>query len=354
MKCMTPIKTALLSFGMSGRVFHAPFLHLNPGFELYAIWEREKNLSQALYPDVRVYRTLEEILEDKAIELVVINTPNYTHYEFTKAVLKAGKHAVVEKPFTVTVEEGLELESLAMQVGKKIAVYQSRRYDSDSKTVKKIVEEGWLGEIVEAELHYDRYTTALSPKVHKETPGPGRGLLYDLGVHLLDQVVQLFGMPSSVWADIGIIRPISKVDDYMELVLFYPAQRNLRVRLKSSYLVREAVPATQIYGTLGTFLKSKGDPQETRLLAGAMPNEENWGVEADSAKGLLHTEKDGKIVREHITSQKGNYGEFYDGMYEAIRNNKPAPVSAAEGIDLIRIVTAAYKSNELKATVAIG
>src|SRR6187402_2831851 len=219
---MTPIKTALLSFGMSGRVFHAPFLHLNPGFELYAIWEREKNLSKALYPDIRVYRSFEEILQDEAVELVVVNTPNYTHYEFTKAVLKAGKHAVVEKPFTVTVEEGLELASLALEVGKKIAVYQSRRYDSDSKTVKKLVEEGLLGAIVEVELHYDRYTVALSPKVHKETPGPGRGLLYDLGSHLLDQVLQLFGMPEAVFADIGIIRPISKVDDYMELVLYYP------------------------------------------------------------------------------------------------------------------------------------
>lgn len=350
---MIPVKTALLSFGMSGRVFHAPFLHLNPGFELYAIWEREKNLSRALYPNVRVYRSFEEILNDPAIELVVVNTPNYTHYEFTKAVLRAGKHAVVEKPFTVTVEEGLELASLAMEVGKKIAVYQSRRYDSDSKTVKKVVEEGWLGEVVEAELHYDRYTVALSPKVHKETPGPGRGLLYDLGSHLLDQVLQLWGMPEAVYADIGIIRPISKVDDYMELLLYYPAHRNLRVRLKSSYLVREPVPAVGIYGTLGTFLKPKADPQETRLLAGAMPEGKDWGVELESGKGLLHTEKDGKVIREYITSQRGDYGEFYDSMYEALRNNKPVPVSAEEGIDIIRVIIAAYKSNELKKLIPI-
>jgi predicted dehydrogenase len=350
---MKPVKTALLSFGMSGKVFHAPFLHLNPGFELYAIWEREKNLSKVLYPDVRVYRSFEEILQDPAIELVVVNTPNYTHYEFTRAVLQAGKHAVVEKPFTVTVEEGLELAALAAATGKKLAVYQSRRYDSDSKTVKKIVEEGWLGEIVEAELHYDRYTVALSPKVHKETPGPGRGLLYDLGAHLLDQVLQLWGMPESVYADIGIIRPISKVDDYMELVLYYPARRNLRVRLKSSYLVREPIPATGLYGTLGTFLKPKADPQEQRLLAGAMPEGDDWGVEPDSGKGLLHTEKDGKLIREHIPSQRGNYGEFYDSMYEAIRHDQPVPVSAEEGTDIIRVITAAYKSNELKKVVPV-
>ena len=350
---MIPVRTALLSFGMSGRVFHAPFLHLNPGFELCAIWEREKNLSKALYPYVRVYRSFEEILNDPAIELVVVNTPNYTHYEFTKAVLRAGKHAVVEKPFTVTVEEGLELAALAMEVGKKIAVYQSRRYDSDSKTVRKVVEEGWLGEIVEAELHYDRYTVALSPKVHKETPGPGRGLLYDLGSHLLDQVLQLWGMPEAIYADIGIIRPISKVDDYMELLLYYPAQRNLRIRLKSSYLVREPIPAIGLYGTLGTFLKPKADPQEQRLLAGAMPEGDDWGVEPDSGKGLLHTEKDGKVIREHIPSLRGNYGEFYESMHEAIRNNKPVPVTAEEGTDIIRVITAAYKSNEVKRVVPI-
>src|SRR5882757_8105253 len=137
---MTPVKTALCSFGMSGRVFHAPFLHLNPGFELYAIWERDKDLSSALYPYVRIYRSFEEILMDEAIELVVVNTPNYTHYEYTKAVLEAGKHVVVEKPFTVTVEEGLELASLALEAGKKISVFQSRRYDSDSRTAKKVVE----------------------------------------------------------------------------------------------------------------------------------------------------------------------------------------------------------------------
>jgi predicted dehydrogenase len=339
---------------MSGRVFHAPFLHLNPGFELYAIWERDKNLSQALYPNVRIYRTFEEILDDATVELVVVNTPNYTHFEFTKAVLKAGKHAVVEKPFTVTVEEGLELAALAVETGKKVSVYQSRRYDSDSRTIKKLVDEGWLGQIVEAELHYDRYTTALSPKVHKETPGPGRGLLYDLGSHLLDQVLQLFGMPSAVFADIGIIRPISKVDDYMELLLYYPAQRNLRVRLKSSYLVREPIPATALYGTLGTFLKPKADPQEQRLLAGATPDEKDWGVEPERGKGLLHTEKDGKVIRERIASLNGNYGAFYEEMYEAIRHNKPVPVTPEEGIDIIRVITAAYKSNEEKKIVPIS
>lgn len=350
---MVPIKTALCSFGMSGRVFHAPFLHLHPGFELYSVWEREKNLSTAIYPYVRIVRSLEEILEDAAVELVVVNTPNYTHFEYTKKALLAGKHVVVEKPFAITVEEGEELTALAKSTGKKLSIYQSRRYDSDAKTLRQVVKENWLGHIVEAEIHYDRYTTALSPKVHKETPGPGRGLLYDLGSHLIDQVLQLFGKPEAVFADIGIIRPISKVDDYMELLLYYPASRNLRVRLKSSYLVREPLPAFAFYGSLGTFLKPKGDPQETRLLAGAMPEGEDWGVEPDSAKGLLHTEKDGKVIREYIVSIKGNYGEFYDGMYEAIRNGQPVPVTPEDGTDILRIIEAAYRSSREKKVITL-
>jgi scyllo-inositol 2-dehydrogenase (NADP+) len=350
---MTPIKTAICSFGMSGRVFHAPFLHLNPGFEFYSVWERDKNLAVALYPNVRTVRTLEELLSDPAVELVIVNTPNYTHFEYAKKALLAGKHVVVEKPFSVTVAEGQELADLAKKTDKKLSVYQSRRYDSDSRTVKKIVEEGWLGHIVEAEIHYDRYVTALSPKVHKETPGPGRGLVYDLGSHLIDQALQLFGMPTSLFADIGIIRPISKVDDYMEILMIYPPERNLRVRLKSSYLVREALPAFSIYGSLGTFIKTKADPQENRLLAGDMPTGDDWGVEPDSEKGLLHTEKDGKPIREYVPSQKGNYGEFYEALYPAIRNDQPVPVSPEDGINIIRIIEAAYRSNQEKKIVAV-
>ena len=350
---MTPVKTALCSFGMSGRVFHAPFLHLHPGFELYSVWERDKNLAVALYPYVKTVRSFEEILEDPAVELVVVNTPNYTHYDYTKKALLAGKHVVVEKPFAVTVQEGEELGALAKTTGKKLSVYQSRRYDSDAKTLRQVVEGNWLGHIVEAEIHYDRYTVALSPKVHKETPGPGRGLLYDLGSHLIDQVLQLFGMPEAVFADIGIIRPISKVDDYMELLLYYPAARNLRVRLKSSYLVREPLPAFAFYGSLGTFIKPKGDPQEQHLLLGELPEGEDWGVEPESAKGLLHTEKDGKVIREYIPSLKGNYGEFYDGMYEAIRNDKPVPVTPEDGTNILRIIEAAYQSSSAKKVVAL-
>src|ERR1700761_1097404 len=298
---MTPVNTAICSFGMSGRVFHAPFLHVSPQFQLYSVWEREKNLASQIYPGVRVCRTLEELLADEAVELVIVNTPNYTHFDYTRKALEAGKHVIVEKPFTVTEAEGLELIALAKKMGKKLTSFQSRRFDSDYRTVKRIVDSGVLGKIVEAEFHYDRYTPALSSKVHKETPGPGRGLLYDLGSHMVDQVLQLFGDPEAVFADLFIIRDNSQVEDYMEVLLYYPG---LRVRLKSSYLVREALPAYSIFGHKGTFLKTRTDVQEKHLLAGEMPNSDDWGVEPKTECGLLHTEIDGKVIREYVPSER--------------------------------------------------
>ncbi|HSC36328.1 MAG TPA: Gfo/Idh/MocA family oxidoreductase [Chitinophagaceae bacterium] len=350
MQATSPIKTALCSFGMSGWVFHAPFLYLHKGFELYAVWERSKNLAEQKYPGIKTFRTLEDMLADEAVELVVVNTPNYTHFDYAKKALQAGKHIVVEKPFTVTVAEGEELLALAARVGKKISVYQNRRYDSDYKTVKNILDEDWLGEIKEAEIHYDRFNEALSPKLHKETPGPGTGLLYDLGSHLIDQALQFFGMPTAVFADMAIIRPLSKVEDYMEILLYYPG---MRMRIKSSYLVREPLPSYSLHGTRGSFIKARTDVQEKLLQAGVSPDSPDWGVEPDNEKGLLHTEKDGKTIREYVPSLRGNYMEYYDGIYAALREGKPLAVTAEDGLNIIRIIEAAYLSNNEKRVVAL-
>ena len=345
---MTPVNTAICSFGMSGRVFHAPFLHVSPNFQFYSVWEREKNLASQIYPSVHVCRTLEELLADPAVELVIVNTPNYTHYDYARQALLAGKHVILEKPFTVTEKEGLELIGLAKKAGKKLTSFQSRRFDSDYRTVKKIVDSGVLGKIVEAEFHYDRFTPALSAKVHKETPGPGRGLLYDLGSHLIDQALQLFGDPDAVFADLFIIRDHSQVDDYMEVLLFY---HGLRVRIKSSYLVREPLPSYSVFGHLGTFLKSRTDVQERHLLAGEMPGGADWGVEPETERGLLHTEKDGKVIREYVPTERGNYMDFFTGVYEAIRNDKPLPVTAEEAVRIIRVIEKAYESRKEKKIV---
>ena len=346
----TPIKTALCSFGMSGLVFHSPFLSINPGFNFYAVWERTKNEAQKKFPNVITYRTLDEMLSDELVELVIVNTPNYTHFEYAKKALHAGKHVIVEKPFTVTVKEAKELIDLAKKQNKILSVYQNRRYDSDYKTIKKVLDKKLLGEVVEAEFHFDRYREELSPKQHKEIPGPGTGVLYDLGAHLIDQALQLFGWPSKLFADIRTIRPVSKVDDYFEVLLYYP---NLRVRLKASYSVREALPGYIIHGLKGSFIKPKTDVQEALLQAGNIPGGADWGREPETEKGLLHTEIDGVEERKYIDSEQGNYDDYYSGIYEAIRNNKSVPVTAEEGMNVIRIIETAFESSEAQKVIQL-
>ena len=345
---MKIINTALCSFGMSGRVFHAPFISIHPGFNLYGVWERSKKQAVEKYPDVVTYRSIEQLLNDSFIDLVVVNTPNYTHYQYAKKALESNKHVIIEKPFAITGDECQELIQLAIAKNRKLSVFQNRRYDSDFKTVKKILQQQLLGELVEAEIHYDRYKKELSPKIHKEIPGPGTGALYDLGAHLIDQALQLFGSPEAVFADIRIVRPTSRVDDYFDLLLYYST---FRVRLKSNYLVRESLPGFILHGRKGSFIKPRTDIQESMLQAGMIPSINGWGAEPLSEQGLLHAEIDGKVVKEYIHSECGNYGEYYEGIYEAIINDGRLPVTPEEGMEIITIINASFKSNHDKKLV---
>ena len=342
---MQKIKTALLSYGMSGKVFHAPFLNFHPGFELLGSWERSQRRIQEDYPNVRSYASFEDLLEDD-VDLVVINTPVETHFDYAKRALMAGKHALVEKAFTTTVAQAEELDALAKAKGLKLAVFQNRRWDSDFKTVSEIVRSEILGDIVEAEFHFDRYNPVLSPKKHKETLNPGAGILKDLGPHLIDQAVCLFGFPEAVFADIRITRTESVVDDWIDLLLYYP---DFRVRLKASFFIREAVPAFIVHGKRGSFLKPRGDVQEDDLKAGRKLNLKTWGKESKEKEGLLHTENSAGIVFEKVATMTGNYYDFFDGLYEAIIHDKAEPVNAADGIKVMRIIEAALESSsELK------
>ena len=347
---MRRINTSLLSFGMSGKVFHAPFIDVHPGFNFYGVWERTKNLAHEKYPDVNIFRSLEELLADNNVELVVVNTPSVTHYDYAKQTILAGKHLIVEKPFTATTSQAEELINLARDNKVTLSVFHNRRYDSDFRTIKKILEEGWLGKIVEAEFHFDRFVPQLSLKSHKEAPAAGVGSLYDLGSHLVDQALQLFGMPEALFADITSHRPGSQVDDYFDLKLFYPKHR---VILKSSYFVRENLPGYQLHGTLGSFIKPKTDVQEKELQEGKKPDDTDWGKERESEKGFLHTVKNGVVIKEFIPSLKGNYGDYYEAIYQAIQHGKPVPVSGEEGKKVIQVIEAAYKSNAEKKVISL-
>lgn len=345
------IKTALLSYGMSGKVFHAPFIHHHPGFELTAVWERSKKTAMDDYPSIQVVHQLEEILNNQEIELVVVNTPTATHFEYAQKALLAGKHVIVEKAFTTSEKEADILIELAERQGRILSVYQNRRWDSDFQTVQKIVSQQLLGTIHTATIRFERFKDILSAKLHKEQPGPGAGLLMDLGPHIIDQALVLFGMPKAVEAHIRTLRTHSMVDDDFLIHLLY---NNLRVTLISSLLVPHPVDAYLIHGSKGSFIKQRADIQESALLKQAQPFTDNWGIEPEAYAGRLITNYNGTENEARVDSIPGNYGEYYENIFSAIRLNEHLKVSGSEGKNVMKIIEAAIQSQAEKRQIIIN
>jgi scyllo-inositol 2-dehydrogenase (NADP+) len=335
------IRTGIASFGMSGKLFHAPFIHSHPGFDLSAIVERHKDESREKYPSSHLYRSFETMIEDPELRLIIVNTPVQTHYEYAKAAMEKGKAVVVEKPFTVTAVEAKELEHIADQKGIFLSVYQNRRYDGDYGAIKKVVSEGMLGELKEVEMRYDRYRPGFSGKLHKEGSLPGAGTLHDLGAHLIDQALQIFGWPESLYADIRTLRKDVEANDYFEILLYYPS---LRVRLKSTVIARESYWAYVLHGMTGTFLQQRSDLQEEQLLAGKVPTINSWCPPPSAPDGCLHTEINGEIIKTRTTSAPGNYMGYYDDVYKALNGDMPNPVPASDAVKTMRIIDAAMES----------
>jgi scyllo-inositol 2-dehydrogenase (NADP+) len=345
------IKTALLSFGLSGRVFHAPFLAVHPGFELIGCWERSKKVIGESHPDATSYDSLEELLADPAVELVVVNTPIATHYDYARQALAKGKHVLVEKAFTSNASEAAELCDLASRAGRKLAVFQNRRWDSDFLAVREILRQGVLGDIVEANVAFARYNPAISPKAHKETPGPGAGIVRDLGPHVIDQALVLFGMPEAVFADIGITRDGSLVDDYFDILLRY---QDKRVHVRGGYFFRQPIPEYSLFGKRGTFLKTRSDVQEAQLDNGMMPDDPAYGREPEEAAGRLFTDDTDRSGARNIRSPRGNYLAFFEALHRAIAHDDTEPVTATDGRRVMQIIDAAFRSNATGRLVNTG
>ncbi|NOT75104.1 MAG: Gfo/Idh/MocA family oxidoreductase [Cyclobacteriaceae bacterium] len=345
-----PIVTSILSYGMSGEIFHAPLLDVHKGFTLKSILQRTTDKSRQYYPSVKVARSLEEVLNDSEVELVVVNTPNDTHYDYTVKALEAGKHVIVEKPFTNTSSDAAELIALAKKKKLTLSVFQSRRWDGAFMTLKKIISSGSVGKIVEFEAHYDRFRNYIAPNTWKEEPGPGSGILYNLGSHMLDQVLVLFGKPKSVSAIIGIQRPGGKVEDFYDLRLIY---EGMNVIVKSSYLVREPGPFYTLHGVNGSFVKYGIDPQEEALKIHQIPGSAGWGTEAEKFWGKLNTEIDGAHFEGKIETLPGNYLGFYQNIYEVIRENKELEVRPEQAMQVIQLIEAAIKSNLEKRVIKV-
>lgn len=345
------INTAIIGFGLSGRVFHAPFLHTHPGFRLAKIVERQGNTSKEIYPEVEIVRDYKALLSDNTLELVVIATPNILHFDLAREFLEAGRHIVVEKPFTPTSAEADELIRLAEKTGKKIFVFQNRRWDGDFKTVQQVVYHGYLGEILEFEAHFDRFAPGPRRKAWRDEPLPAGGVLYDLGSHLIDQALVLFGLPHSVFADIRTLRKGSQVDDCFEVNLYY---EKLKVTLKASVFVKEKGPRYILHGTKGSFIKYGVDPQEEMLKQGLMPDSEDWGKEDPDYWGILNAELNGQQFYGTIETEPGNYRGFYDNVHDVITKGSEQAVLPEEARNVIRIIELAFESHRSKSIVTIS
>ncbi len=338
---MAVINTALLSFGLSGRVFHAPFIELHPGFRLVGCWERSAKRIGERYPQTKSYDALQDLLADDSVDLVVVNTPTSTHYDYARQALEAGKHVVVEKAFAGNADEASELRDLARDARKKLGVFQNRRWDSDFLSVREIVESGKLGDIVEANFGFLRFDPNLSEKTHKEEPSSGSGIVKDLGPHVIDQAIALFGMPESVFADIAITRRNSRIDDYFDILLSYSG---MRVHVKGGYFFKQPLPEYSLFGKNGCYLKARSDVQERQLAMGMNPDESDYGREPAGREGRLYLGVGNE--RELVTAPPGNYMKFYDGMYDAIANDLSEPVTAVDGVHVMRVIDAAFQSQQ--------
>jgi scyllo-inositol 2-dehydrogenase (NADP+) len=342
------IKTALLSYGMSGEVFHGPLLEAHKGFEIVSVWQR--NPKKPARHGYSVTSDIENIFKDPSVELVIVNTPNETHYPYARAALQAGKHVIVEKPFTVTVKEADALIELAKKQDKMLTVFQNRRWDADFLTVQKVVERQLVGKLVECEIHYDRFRNYIEPDTWKEEAKPGTGILYNLGSHLLDQALVLFGMPRYVDARIGTQRPAGKVDDFFDIRMEY---KDFFVVLKSSYLVREQGPRFTLHGTEGSFTKSGIDSQEQALKDKKVPGTSGWGAEPEALWGKLNTTIEEKHVEGPFETIPGNYLSFYNNVFAALRDGQPLAVKPQEARNVIQLIEACRESSRTRRAVKI-
>jgi scyllo-inositol 2-dehydrogenase (NADP+) len=346
---MKKINTAIIGFGVTGRVFHAPFVGNIPQFDLKMMSTSQKDatiLANNLYPKTKIVADAKAILEDKSIELIILGTPNATHFPLAKTALLAGKHVIVDKPFTVTSAEADALITLAKKQNLLLSVHHNRRFASDFKTVQKVINSGFLGNLVEYEAHYDRFRPSLRPHAWREHEVPGAGILYDLGSHLIDQSLMLFGLPETVYADTRIQRVGTKATDHFELVLNYP---NLKVTLKASMLAKNPAPTFLLHGDRGSFVKYGMDVQEDFLRAGVNPfSVPNWGEEPENIWGQITSEHEGETKTETLKSEIGAYQDYFFNIYEAITAKTDLLVTAEQSRDVIRVIELAMMSSEEK------
>jgi predicted dehydrogenase len=343
------IEVGLIGFGLAGRAFHAPVIRAVPGLHLAAILQRSGNEAAEKYPDVRIARSLDELLAMKEIRLVVIATPNDTHYPFARQCLESGRDVVVDKPFTTTLEEAVSLVELAKKSGRLLTVYQNRRYDGDFQAILKLVMDGTLGRIVRFETTYDRYRPQLKPGAWRETRRPGSGILFDIAPHLIDHALMLFGLPEAITADVRIERENAVADDAFDITLHYP--KSLRAVLRSSILAAAPRPRFVLLGAQGSFFKQSFDPQEMNLRRGFIPTDSPWGAEPEENWGVLTVPSGDTFTERRIPSAACDYRDYYANVRDAILGNAKLAVTPEWSLDVMRLILQARESSELRRTL---
>jgi len=352
------IGVAVVGFGLAGQVFHAPFVSAVPGLRLEAIVQRKGDEADKAYPTARTLRSVEEALGSTAVQLIVVATPNETHFALAKQALQAGKHVVIDKPFAATSAEAVELKELAEKLGLIVAPFHNRRWDGDFLTVQRLLKEGAVGRLVTYESHFDRFRPLPRENTWKEGANSSHGLLFDLGPHLVDQALALFGPPVGITASVRKDRDKTEIEDAFDITLEYP---RLRAHCRSSMLACDAAPRFLLHGTRGSFKKYGLDPQEPALVGGAKVPRlgvGEWLAEPDEQWGTLTVapvpSDPGTLTRTKLKTELGDYRLFYANVRDAIRGEAKLAVTPEDGYRTIKLLEMARESTEERRTLPVA
>jgi len=341
------IRVGLVGYGFASKTFHAPLIAGTTGMELAAISSSDAGKVHADWPHTLAVSSPQALFDDPSLQLIVIPTPNDTHFPLAKAALNAGKHVVVDKPFTVTFSQARELEALAKAKGLLLSVFHNRRWDSDFLTLKALLAEGTLGDVRYFASHFDRFRPEVRNR-WREQQGAGSGIWYDLGPHLIDQALQLFGSPVAINVDMAELRPGAQTTDYFHAVLTYPQRR---VVLHASMLVAAESARYQVHGTKGSYVKYGLDPQEDNLKAGARPPQEEWGY--DMRDGVLTLVSGELMVEKTLLTTPGNYPAYYAAIRDALNGAGDNPVTVEEAVQVMELIELGLQSAEKRQTMPL-
>jgi scyllo-inositol 2-dehydrogenase (NADP+) len=342
------IEVGLIGFGLAGKFFHAQVIRAVPGLRLAAILQRSGEEASQRYPDARIVRSLEELLAIDSIHLIVIATPNQTHFPLAKQCLEAGRDVVVDKPFTNTLAEAIELFRIAKNYDRLLTVFHSRRFDADFQGLRAFLPKGELGRVVRFESHYDRYRPAGKPGAWREKPGPGSGILFDLAPHLIDHAFMLFGSPQAIAADIRIERDGMTTDDAFDLCLEYPG--NMRAVLSATMLSLTPRPRLVVLGTKGSYVKNGFDPLENALRNSLVPLDDAWMLEQEEHWGVAAIVENRQTVQKRVASH-GDWRDFYVNVRDAMLGKAQLLVTPQQVLDVMTTLELAQRSNSERRVV---